>query len=119
MSVEISNYIGAKIFIGGDITMFTDSVPDINAEKKKITFSEVHMKDAFLGKYLGEDFMIELWESDCDEPAVYLYDSGIVKFGMIDLHEVNGERIVTITDMSFEYGWGNDIKGRIEDTFVD
>lgn len=119
MSVEIENYTSCKFYIGSEVIMYTEAIPEVDSEKKTIKLPEIHVKDAFLGKYLGEDFMIEIWESDCDEPAIYLYDAGITKFGMINLRNLNGERVVTIEDMVFEFAWGNDIKERIEADFVD
>jgi hypothetical protein len=112
--IDLSKYTHCKVYSDDELVMFTDSEPSFDLGKKRLSFSRVAIKNCFQGKYLGTDFVVELYESDLDEePTIFFYDSGIIKFGLLELIDNEAGRFVLVDNMEFEFDWANDVKDRL------
>lgn len=112
--IDLSNYTHCKVLVDGELVMFTESPPSFDLGRKRLTFPRVAIKECFRGKYLGTDFIVEFYESDVDkEPSIFFYDSGIIKFGLLELVDNDAGRFVLMDNMQFEFDWAHDIKGRL------
>lgn len=112
--IDLSKYTHCKVFSDNELVMFTESEPIFDLGKKRIGFSRVAIKNCFQGRYLGTDFVVELYESDLqEEPSIFFYDSGIINFGLLELVENETGRFVLVDNMEFEFDWANDVKDRL------